>query len=111
MFCWDVVLKISVVTEFTHCMKSFSLLDFAEVSVVLCIASSPKAQKIKLDKTIAIGSLRILLNCETQPPASIGGVALSSVVRLSFVPHRLHLLSSPLYDVLEHTNHISSGRI
>ena len=62
MFCWDVVLKISVVTEFTHCMKSFSLLDFAEVSVVLCIASSPKAQKIKLDKTIAIGSLRILLN-------------------------------------------------
>ena len=61
MFCWDVVLKISVVTEFTHCMKSFSLLDFAEFSVVLCIASSPKAQKIKLDKTIVIGSLRITL--------------------------------------------------
>ena len=61
MFCWDVVLKISVATVFTRCMKSFSLLDFAEVSVVLCITSSPIAQKIKLDKTIVIGSLRITL--------------------------------------------------
>ena len=31
---------------------------------------------------------------------------------LSFVvPHRWHLLSSPLYDVSEHTNHIFSVRI
>ena len=43
-FRWDEVLKISVATVFTRCMKSFNLLDFAEVSVVLCIASSPKAQ-------------------------------------------------------------------
>ena len=50
-------------------------------------------------------------NCETQPPASIGWAALSSVVRCSFVPHRWHLLSSPLYDVSEHTNHIFSVRI
>ena len=48
--------------------------------------------------------------CETQPPASIGWVALSSVVRV-FVPHRWHLLSSPLYDVSEHTNHISDDQM
>ena len=36
---WDVVLKISVATVFTRCMKSFNLLD----------------------KTIVIGSLRITL--------------------------------------------------
>ena len=29
----------------------------------------------------------------------------------SFVPHRWHLLSSPLYDASEHTNHIFSVRI
>ena len=29
----------------------------------------------------------------------------------SVVPHRWHLLSSPLYDVSEHTNHIFSVRI
>ena len=29
----------------------------------------------------------------------------------SFVPHRWHLLSSPLYDVSDHTNHIFSVRI
>ena len=29
----------------------------------------------------------------------------------SFVPHRWHLLSSPLYDASEHTNHIISVRI
>ena len=56
-----------------------------------------------------------IYNCETQPPASIGWVALSSVfvrsfVR-SFVPHPLHLLSSPLYDVSDHTNQIFSVRI
>ena len=50
-------------------------------------------------------------NCETQPPASIGWVALSSVVRCSVVTHRWHLLSSPLYDVSKHTNHIFSVRI
>ena len=51
-------------------------------------------------------------NCETQRPASIGWVALSSVVVVwSVVPHRWHLLSSPLYDVSEHTNHIFSVRI
>ena len=50
--------------------------------------------------------------CETQPSASIGWVALSSVfVRSLFVPHPLHLLSSPLYDVSDHTNHIFSVRI
>ena len=53
-------------------------------------------------------------NCETQPPASIGWVALSSLIvvrRLSFVPHPWHLFSSPLYDVSDHTNHIFSVRI
>ena len=51
-------------------------------------------------------------NCETQRPASIGWVALSSVVVVwSVVPHRWHLLSSPLYGVSEHTNHIISVRI
>ena len=51
--------------------------------------------------------------CETQPPAAIGWVALSSVVcrRRLFVPHRWHLLSSPLYDESEHRNHIFSVRI
>ena len=49
--------------------------------------------------------------CETQPPASIGWVALSSVVCRLFVPHQWHLLSSPLYDVSEHTNHIFSVSI
>ena len=29
----------------------------------------------------------------------------------SFVPHRWHLLSSPLYDISEHKNHIFSERI
>ena len=52
----------------------------------------------------------IKINCETQHPASIGWVALSSVVR-SVVPHRWHLLSFPLYDVSEHTNHMFSVRI
>ena len=53
------------------------------------------------------------LNCETQPPVSIGWVALSSVfvVCSLFVPHRKHLLSSPLYDVSDHTNYIFSVRI
>ena len=50
-------------------------------------------------------------NCETQPPVSIGWVALSSVVGHSVVPHRWHLLQSPLYDVSNHTNHIFSVRI
>ena len=51
-------------------------------------------------------------SCETQPPASIGWVALSSVFGCLFVvPHRWHLLSSPLYDVSVHTNHIFSVRI
>ena len=49
--------------------------------------------------------------CETQPPASIGWVALSSVVLLFVVPHPSHLLSSSLYDVSDHTNHIFSVRI
>ena len=35
---------------------------------------------------------------------------LQLLVRL-FVPHRWHLLSSPLYDVSEHANHIFSVRI
>ena len=34
-----------------------------------------------------------------------------TVCRSSFVPHRWHLLSSPLYDVLDHTNHIFYVRI
>ena len=50
-------------------------------------------------------------NCESQHPASIGWVALFSVIVRSFVPHRWHLLSSPLYDISEHTNHIFSVRI
>ena len=41
----------------------------------------------------------------------MGWVALSSVFRRSVVPHRWHLLSSPLYDVSKHTNHIFSVRI
>ena len=51
--------------------------------------------------------------CETQPPASIGWVALSSVFvcRSFVVTHRWHLLSSPPYDVSEHTNYIFSVRI
>ena len=52
------------------------------------------------------------LNCETQPPASIAWVALSSVVRRSLsVPHSD--ISSYLHynDVLDHTNHIFSVRI
>ena len=53
-----------------------------------------------------------LFSCETQPPASIGWVALSSMFVCSlFVPHPLHLLSSPLYDVSDHTNQIFSVRI
>ena len=47
--------------------------------------------------------------CETQPPASIGWVALSSLVCRSSVPHCN--ISSPLYDVSDHTNHIYSVRI
>ena len=31
---WDVVLKISVATVFTRCMKSLNLLDFSEVMPV-----------------------------------------------------------------------------
>ena len=38
---------------------------------------------------------------------SIGWVALSSLVRV-FVPHRWHLHLSPLYDVLDYTNHTFS---
>ena len=53
----------------------------------------------------------LVANCETQPPASIGWVALSSMFVRSFVPHRWHLLSSPLYDVSDHTNHIFSVKI
>ena len=50
--------------------------------------------------------------CETQPPASIGWVALYSLFGCSsFVPHPWHLLSSPLYDVSDHTNHIFSVSI
>ena len=33
------------------------------------------------------------------------------IVRRLFVPHPWHLLSSPLYDVSDHTNHIFSVRI
>ena len=53
-------------------------------------------------------------NCETQPPASIGWVALSSVVvRCSFVVCPASV-TPPLIstnDVSEHTNHIFSVRI
>ena len=52
-------------------------------------------------------------HCKTQPPASIGWAALSSVFvrRLFVVLHLWHLLSFPLYDVSEHTNHTFSVRI
>ena len=54
----------------------------------------------------------IVSYCKTQPPASIGWVALSSLfVCCSFVPHPWHILSSPLFDVSDHTNHIFSVRI
>ena len=56
---------------------------------------------------------RVCSNCETQPPASIGWVALFSLIvcHSSFVPHPWHILSSPLYDVSDHTNNIFSVRI
>ena len=38
-------------------------------------------------------------------------LSLQLVVCFSFVLHPWHLLSSPLYDVSEHTNHIFSARI
>ena len=45
------------------------------------------------------------------PPASIGWVALSSVVRSFVRPSRIVTSPSPLFDVLDHTNHIFSVRI
>ena len=70
--------------------------------------STPFQGKATLPCTWSLSTL-----CETQPPASIGLVALSSMfvrsyVRSSFVLHPWHLLSSPLYDVSDHTHHIFS---
>ena len=45
-------------------------------------------------------------NCETQPPVSIGLVALFSLIGCLAVPHPWHLLSFPLYYVSDYAKHV-----
>ena len=71
---------------FSHFIQLNSSNQLLTITTNIC----PQNQMVKIEATEREESRRASRsNCETQPPASIGWVALSSVVRSSlFVPHR-----------------------
>ena len=103
---WDFVVLVINLNRFAT-MRYCHIYKIWNHEIFCLCASSDRFRSCLLCVAFLFSANRSFY-CETQPPASIGWVALSSLI---VVPHRWHLLSSPLYDVSNHTNHIFSVRI